>query len=256
MARPVSLTLVLVSAILSVATAADGRSAGSLDLRMTFGVLSDGGTCPPTVPQDGTQCFARKGQAVVSGLGPVSDTYLWVFRIGAPTCPAGLAKPLDATGGRFVIAGRGEVTFNLAETTKCVEIEPVRNEPQQFTITGGTGSFAGASGNGMVERSITAGEGTETWTGTLVAPGYTFDVAPPKLSGAAPKTVRAAKGAKSAKVIYKVSATDDVDGTVPAMCQPRSGTRFKVGKTTVRCEATDSSANTAKASFTVTVKRR
>ena len=43
---------------------------------------------------------------------------------------------------------------------------------------------------------------------------------------------------------------------MPAVCRPKSGSRFKIGKTTVRCEATDSSANVAKASFTVTVKRR
>lgn len=84
----------------------------------------------------------------------------------------------------------------------------------------------------------------------------TFDLIPPTLSGATAKTVRVPKKAKTARVTYRVTATDDVDGSVPVACQPRSGSRFKVGRTTVRCEATDSSANTAMAAFTVTVKRR
>ena len=53
-----------------------------------------------------------------------------------------------------------------------------------------------------------------------------------------------------------VAATDDVDGSLPVSCQPKSGSRFKIGKTTVRCEATDSSGNTAKAAFRVTVRPR
>ena len=55
---------------------------------------------------------------------------------------------------------------------------------------------------------------------------------------------------------FKVTATDDVDGSRPVSCQPKSGSRFKVGKTTVRCETSDSSGNTGKAAFVVTVKPR
>ena len=86
--------------------------------------------------------------------------------------------------------------------------------------------------------------------------GPEFDLTAPTFRGAVPKTVRAAKGAKTARVTFKVTAVDAVDGAVPTACQPKSGSRFKVGKTTVRCSAMDSSANTAKTSFTVTVKRR
>jgi len=68
--------------------------------------------------------------------------------------------------------------------------------------------------------------------------------------------VRAPKGAKTARVTFKVTARDGVDSAVPVACQPRSGSRFRIGRTTVRCEATDSSGNTGKAAFTVTVKRR
>jgi hypothetical protein len=175
--------------------------------------------------------------------------------LGPPTCPTDLAKPL-ATTGRLVVSGKGEIRFTLTDGAQCVGLEPVRNEPQSFTITGGTGRFASASGSGRVEHSFSAGAGTDTWAGTLTVPGLAFDLAPPKLIGATAKTVSISKKAKSARVTFKVKATDAVDGAVPVSCQPRSGTKFKVGKTRVRCEATDSSANRATAAFVVTVKRR
>jgi hypothetical protein len=123
---------------------------------------------------------------------------------------------------------------------------------------GGTGRFTAASGRGTREqRSIVPGAPeTETWTGTLEVPGLEFDVTAPMLHGAGSKTVRAQRGAKRARVTFKVTSTDGVDGAVPVSCQPRSGRRFPLGKTIVRCAATDSSGNIATAGFTVTVKRR
>ena len=86
-------------------------------------------------------------------------------------------------------------------------------------------------------------------------PGLGFDVTAPKLRGAGPKTVRVERRAESARVAFKVTATDGVDGAVPVSCKPRSGSRFEIGRTKVRCNATDSSGNTATAEFTVTVER-
>jgi hypothetical protein len=57
------------------------------------------------------------------------------------------------------------------------------------------------------------------------------------------------------RVIYKVTASDAVDGSVPVSCQPRSGSRFKIGRTFVKCSATDTSANAETESFSVKVKR-
>ena len=255
--RKVLLLTVFVVAATAVAPASSEphAAAGTLDLRATLRLISDFAPCPANVPAGTTECRARKGTSVVRGLGPASETYTWPLAVGPPACPADFAKPL-ATTGRLVVAGKGEITFAVADGAQCVRLEPVRNEPQELTFTGGTGRFAGASGSGKLEaRAISGGTGTETLTGTLVVPGLEFDLAPPTLSGAPAKTVRAPKGAKSARVTYKVAATDDVDGAVPVSCKPRSGNRFKVGRTTVRCEATDSSGNTAKAAFVVTVRK-
>ena len=95
----------------------------------------------------------------------------------------------------------------------------------------------------------------ERWTGTLIVPGLDFDVTPPAIIGAVPKTVRAPKGARRVRVTYKVTSRDAVDGQVPIACLPRSGIRYPIGRTTVVCRATDSSGNTGRARFVVTVKR-
>jgi HYR domain len=237
------------------ATASATFVAGALNLQATIGLTSTPVVCPPDAPAGAAECRARTGTARVSGLGSVSEIYLWAYGAGSPPCPSGLLRPL-ATSGRLVVAGKGELHFALAQGARCVELEPVRNEPQDFTITGGTGTYQGASGSGKVEPAVSAGVGSERWTGRIAVPALEFDVTPPTLSGATSKIVRAPRGAKRARVTYRVTASDDADGQVPATCNPRSGSRFPVGRTVVRCSATDSSANTANAAFRIIVRAR
>jgi len=49
-------------------------------------------------------------------------------------------------------------------------------------------------------------------------------------------------------------ATDAVDGPVPIICTPASGSFFPLGPTLVVCTATDSSGNTATATFTIFIR--
>jgi HYR domain len=239
----------------STAKASRTIVAGSLDLRVVIRVTSASlAACPQDSASGAIECRERRGTSGVPGLGTVSETYVWSYGAGSPPCPSDLVvKPL-ATTGRLVVAGKGELHFSIAEGAKCVDVEPARNEPQTFTITGGTGAYQGASGSGTVTRSLAAGVGTEWWTGRLVAPGVEFDVTRPTLGGATSKTVRAPKGAKSVRVTYKVTASDTADGQVPVACTPRSASRFQIGRTVVNCSATDSSANTTNASFRITVR--
>lgn len=58
-------------------------------------------------------------------------------------------------------------------------------------------------------------------------------------------------GAGEATVNYPAPAT--TGNCVTVVCNPRSGTTFTVGTTTVNCNATDSANNTVSCSFTVTV---
>jgi HYR domain len=77
------------------------------------------------------------------------------------------------------------------------------------------------------------------------------DHEPPHL---ALKDVRAeATSAAGARVEYRVTAQDDVDGSVQARCSPAPGATFGLRSTTVHCTATDSARNRASETFRVTV---
>jgi hypothetical protein len=185
-------------------------------------------------------------------------TYDSVLGLGPPACPVGQAKPLAASAW-LEVAGKGSIAVTFADQERCVpDVGPAaQREPQELTISGGTGRFVAASGSGRRKPEfIPAGPATDYWTGTLEVPGLTFDLAAPVLRGAVSKTVRAKRGASSARVTFDVTAIDRVDGAVAVSCKPASGSRFKVGQTTVRCNAIDSSANPARASFTISVKSR
>ena len=97
---------------------------------------------------------------------------------------------------------------------------------------------------------------TSTWTGTVSVAGLDFDTTPPTISGVSNKVVKVKGKTRRARVSYSVTASDAVDGTVPVACTPRSGAFFPIGRTQVRCSATDSSSNSTSASFRVTVTRR
>lgn len=71
---------------------------------------------------------------------------------------------------------------------------------------------------------------------------------------ATPDLVREATGPSGATVTFAVAANDAVDGPVTPVCLPSSGSLFALGTTTVDCSATDSSGNTANASFDVSVE--
>lgn len=259
--RKAALVIALATFAAGSATVADAdseRASGRLDLRAELGLTSNLGGCLP--PSGVSHCAARTGTGQASGLGTVRESYEFLVGLGAPSCPPDRGQAL-ATTVRFVVTGKGEIHFALAEGGCIAQAEPIYNQIQAYTITGGTGRYAGASGSGTVERRLgeptaTGRYGKEIWLGTLDVPGLEFDTTRPTFSGAKSKTVRAAKRARTARVRFTVRAQDDKDGAVPVGCTPRSGSRFRIGRTRVRCKATDSSANTAAASFTVTVRAR
>jgi hypothetical protein len=208
----VVLGLTLVAAVTAAAPAASEPqlAAGSLDFQASFDLVTDPAPCPAGVSPATTECRARIGSGFVRGLGIVSVSYFWPLGLGPPSCPADFAKLL-ATSGRLIVQGKGEITFTIAEGARCLwfpagpgpDHSPIfsitgtqpRNEPQEFTITGGTGPFAGASGTGKLAQrwfnwARVPDVGGETWTGTLEVPSLTFDVTPPTLSGATAKTFR------------------------------------------------------------------
>jgi hypothetical protein len=236
-----------------------------------------GGDAPcPSGYSPTTDCHPHPGGPVaVPGFGFVSYSYTFAVELEpGPPCPSGFQKPLSYPA-KLMVKGRGDILVTVAGTDRCEEAgAPLLSLAQTFTITGGTGVFAGASGGGVVSRTgatCCPGHATDTWDGTITAAAFKVDATPPTISGAVNKVVRAPRyrvvrlsprktkrvSVTSVRVKYKLTAVDDVDGAVPVTCTPTSGSRFRVGRrTVVHCSATDTSANTATTDFTVTVNRR
>jgi HYR domain len=245
--RVVVLALGAVLATAVPAVASVGRAAGTLQLHAGLDTTWHTVACPAGTAASAL-CYAMQGQGVVSGLGRTSEQYTYVIdNYTAQTTSIHFAAAIT-------VAGKGEIDASAVAQSACsCSAAPVSFD---FTVTGGTGVYAGAQGSGtVVDVQRSTGAGKDTWSGMLTVPGYTFDTTPPVISGARSKAVMAPKGAKRARVTYKVAAKDPGEGALPVTCTPHSGSMFKLGRTTVRCNATDANGNTSKASFRVTVKR-
>jgi HYR domain len=233
---------------------------GPLAFRAVFSVRAQQVDCPAGT-RASINCYSRVGSAIVRGLGTVSESYLYPVEANPEGCTAGFYRILSYTA-RFAVAGKGEIEIAVPGSTECLSSDQVyRGTYPPVTIRGGTGAYAGASGNSTLEHALRQtgpgrAAGTDTWVGTLSVPGLEFDVSRPILKGIVSKTVRAPRGAKRTRVTYTVTARDDVDGAVPVSCRPKSGSRFRIGRTVVNCSATDGSGNTATAKFTITIKPR
>lgn len=240
--------------------AAPERGAAVLQLRAVITTTTwVGDFCPPgsfeTRPT--LRCFRRDGVGLVPGLGRVAGSYIHAHE--SVRCAEPEIEVIGATF-QFTVQGKGTIDIAMDEIASCRPEVEITRPSRSFTITGGSGSYTGATGGGTVTQlsNIPANPaiGTDTWVGTLEVPGLEFDLTPPSLTGAKSKTVRVPRGQRSARVRFTLSARDGVDGLVPVACTPRSGSRFKIGVTRVTCTATDGSGNSATAQFAVNVRPR
>ena len=234
------------------------RTLGALQLSATFSDTSNEESCPTGVPVPAqVECFRFDGDGVVPGLGKATVTWHLIDDlIDGLSC-----QHFNFTTIVVRVAGKGEIDAVLTDPkTHCWTRPPVVAGPFGGTVTGGSGSYAGASGDLQVTENLTeesggAGQAIETWVGTLTVPGLDFDLTPPTLHGVQDRTMRARK-ARRVRVRFTVTARDAArPAVVPVTCTPRSGSLFKRGRTRVTCSATDASGNTATATFVVTVKR-
>jgi hypothetical protein len=262
--RPfVGMFIVATLAVGSLASDAYGHgvAVGTLALQTVVQIRYPETRCPAGTPSN-FQCFARTGTAVVPGLGTVKESYDYVLENAPAGCvadPGADSVRLIPTTVRLTVAGKGEIDLSTGGTD-CLSRFNQLTATEQFTITGGSGPYAGAAGAGTVTTASFGPffnfTGEDFWTGTLIVPGYEFDLTAPTIEGANNKTVRVAHRARHTRVTYAVTAQDDVDGVVPVTCSPKSGALFDLGRTAVTCSARDTSGNTSKATFTVTVKSR
>lgn len=233
-------------------------AAGTLNMNTSLTLVSQLGPCGSIAVAN--NCDARTDDGLFPGLGSVTASYTFPMDWGEAPCSVDFGKAL-AYSVRLDVAGKGAINVAVSEATDCVLIEHIGTQTQAFTVKGGTGIYAGASGSGMLARALGAvaddgaRHGSETWQGTLTVPGLAFDLVAPNIIGATSRTIVVRRQAKRARVRFNVTAIDDVDGPVPVTCKPRSGTRFRIGRRRVHCSATDRSANVATASFRITVRR-
>jgi hypothetical protein len=261
MGRSVVVAAVLAAVLvpLAVGSAVD---TGTLQLRAhfawNFSVQRDDTTCPAGSPALAI-CQPHLSTGVVPGLGQVSMAYVYTV-FPDPVCAGSAAKVLGYSA-RFTVQGRGEIDFAVAGLPDCFPAPSatIQSTTQPFTVTGGSGAYAGASGNGVVRHAGAPGlagtHGRDLWEGAVVVDGLAFDVTAPAISGAVGKVVRARHDATSARVVFRVTASDDVDGPRPVTCTPPSGKPFRVGTTRVRCSAADTSGNVSARSFAIVVRR-
>jgi hypothetical protein len=240
------------------ATGAPETASGTLQLnatvRQNWRLSRD--FCPPGTPAV-ADCLRSVGEGEVSGLGYVTVTYDKLLPGDDEDCFI-----LHNNRATIEIAGKGTLEL-WRDGRACGTGPPPREDgPFEFAVAGGSGTYAGASGSLAYRSSVAMGNGacrcgiaTDTWTGTLTVPGLDFDITPPLITGAVSKKVRAPKGVRRMRVRYAVSAADAVDGPVRVACTPRSGSFFAVGRTKVTCSASDSSGNSRRAQFTITVAR-
>ncbi len=239
------------------AVTAGADTSGTFQVNGTLATKFAPVDCPGGTPAT-TACHAAHTVWPTSfrGLGEATVVYTLVLDDFGSAC-----MHLHAAQIPIVIAGKGEIDL-AAASTGCITPEQLGSTgfSLPYTVSGGSGQYAGASGSGTLgyrNHDFTgpeSGSADITWAGTLNVPGATFDTTPPRIAGATSKTVKTRR-ASGKRVRYSVTATDAIDGPVTVTCSPKSGSRFHVGRTRVSCASVDSSDNRAKAHFVIRVKR-
>lgn len=234
--------------IATVATAGP-RTTGELRVHSIFDMSwKFGDYCPPGTAR-GLECVRFLGTGSVSGLGRATVSYVKTVEFANPLCPV-----IQFKTAVIAVVGKGEIRLSVPREI-CGQTAPANSGPFDVAITGGSGVYANASGTLQFSSSVFRGEtARDTWIGTIVADGLAFDTTAPALTGAVSKTVRLPAGTKRVRVRYTVTARDEIDGTRPVTCTPRSGSLFAAGRTTITCSATDSSGNTRRTQFVITVR--
>jgi HYR domain len=253
--------IALLIAAVALPLGASASSSGSLELNSTLSTNYRFGRnfCPPGTPVTTTDCVIFAGTTGIAGLGRATFTYVKSF--DDTTCQGRVVQQKTTV---VDVAGKGRLTVAM-DYPVCADTAP-SSVVIRGTIAEGTGIYAGASGTLQIASTVNApscgaggctGLATDTWTGNLAVSGLEFDLTPPVFRPIPLKRVQAPRKAKTVRARYAPHAQDAVDGARPATCKPRSGSRFKVGRTTrVTCSAEDRSANVASTTFRVKVTRR
>ncbi|HUS43594.1 MAG TPA: hypothetical protein VMY16_13095 [Ilumatobacteraceae bacterium] len=116
----------------------------------------------PTLECD--QGFDQTGNATHLGLSSSSATgVLTIYFLRS--CPGGVE--FASTSQTTFVAANGDTLEATTSVTGCGDGEGLTEPQGTYSITGGTGRFLGAGGEGVVSSSVLNGAISSTWSGTL-----------------------------------------------------------------------------------------
>ena len=218
-------------------------------------------TCSVTDKEDGNSRFdaslsAITGPRAVEGLGSQTascnydDAGGLNAKASATYSIVDTSKPLvtvDAPATTEATGALTPVTFAASAYDAVDGTRPVTCKTADGTLYASGGSFSVGTTTLTCSATDKAGNtGVSDPFNVVVADTTAPEVATP---------ANIVVGNDVATVTYaNATATDLVDGNVPASCTPASGTKFALGTTTVTCTATDQAGNTGTKRFTVKVQ--
>ncbi len=211
----------------------DGNSSFDATLSSVSGPLASYGLGLQTA----TCSYTDKGPG--TGLTATSSETYNIVDTTAPSIAAHDDVTADAAN-----ASGATVTYINPTATDAVDPNP------QVNCTPASGSTFGP-GDTTVTCTATDAAGNKATSAFKVT---VADKTAPVIDSHADITGIQATGPDGATVTYtKPTATDNVDTSVTVNCLPASGTKFKLGDTTVTCSAQDAAGNKATSTFKVTV---
>ncbi len=105
------------------------------------------------------------GRTTSTGTGVLT---LYVTR---PPCTTPEGNPggvlYESNSDRTIVAANGDELYVSLNATGCGDGIGLTNPVGTYTVTGGTGRFAGAEGEGAVSSDVLGGSIDATWTGTI-----------------------------------------------------------------------------------------
>jgi hypothetical protein len=233
--------------------------------------VQPGATLAFTVEADATalEVGDYTGQVIVQD--PTSRNQSQTLFVKVTVTAAGI---MTVTPSAFppVVVSHGSTT----QTLLSISVGNVNSVPLSFTAqvtagapwltiegpSSGSAIVAGAPATLQVKVNPTGRAiGTYTGTVTITGAGATHsvnvdlvvrDTTAPTI--VVPPGIQKEATGPLTPVVFSVTVTDNVDANPSVSCNPVSGSGFAVGTHTVVCTAVDAAANTASASFVVTVR--
>ena len=168
-----------------------------------------------------------------------------IYNSNAPVVVSATAMDIDGDALAYTIRIDGEIVQSgvVSPATPIVPANP------QITIGTLSVTNAFAMGTHAVVFEVSDGKEVVSFTTTV----RVFDDTPPDIDVPPNIIVPVDLGLHVAVVNHRVTVRDNFPGPIDLVVLPPSGSAFEIGTTTVTIVATDSSGNTARATFTVTV---